>query len=84
MRREIRYRCLGLTSHSSVAIVVAPLADRKVGIFRLTDPPGTAVIGQCGDPRPFHPHMDMPIYTDVDIHHVVLQPQLPLDVVDVR
>jgi len=33
------------------------------GIFRLTDPPGLDVITRCREPRAFHPHPDVPIYT---------------------
>ncbi|GAA5877865.1 hypothetical protein JCM16303_000265 [Sporobolomyces ruberrimus] len=50
----------------AVAIVCAPRHDPEFGIFRLTDPPGLETIVRCTDKGLFHPHPDLPIYTDVD------------------
>ncbi|GAA5938579.1 AMSH-like ubiquitin thioesterase [Sporobolomyces koalae] len=50
----------------AIAIVCAPRHDPNVGIFRLTDPLGLETIVRCNDKALFHPHPDLPIYTDVD------------------
>ncbi|KAH8552672.1 hypothetical protein BGW37DRAFT_292445 [Umbelopsis sp. PMI_123] len=68
----------------AIAIVCAPKHNPSYGIFRLTDPPGLDVITRCREPRAFHPHPDLPIYTDTtDLGHVRMSP-LPFDVVDLR
>ncbi|GAB5585855.1 hypothetical protein Unana1_00755 [Umbelopsis nana] len=68
----------------AIAIVCAPKHNPNYGIFRLTDPPGLDVITRCREPRAFHPHPDVPIYTDaMDLGHVRMS-QLPFDVVDLR
>lgn len=51
----------------SVAIVVAPTSEPSIGIFRLTDPPGLQVITQCQRGSGFHPHPNVPLYTQA--HH---------------
>ena len=53
------------------------------GIFRLTDPPGLQAILACDARDAFHPHPDLPIYTDADKGHVSLC-ELPLEIVDLR
>lgn len=50
----------------------------------MTDPPGLGTIAACEDKGLFHPHPDLPIYTDANSMHVKLVGGLPLDVVDVR
>ncbi|GAA6059840.1 hypothetical protein JCM10212_003752 [Sporobolomyces blumeae] len=50
----------------AIAIVAAPRADPNFGIFRMTDPPGLETIVRCTDRGLFHPHPDLPLYTDVD------------------
>ncbi|GAA6011037.1 hypothetical protein JCM11491_005917 [Sporobolomyces phaffii] len=50
----------------AIAIVCAPQHEPNFGIFRLTDPPGLETIVRCTDRALFHPHPDLPIYTDVD------------------
>ncbi|GAA5905545.1 AMSH-like ubiquitin thioesterase [Sporobolomyces salmoneus] len=49
----------------AIAIVCAPRHDPDFGIFRLTDT-GLETIVQCNDKSLFHPHPDLPLYTDVD------------------
>lgn len=81
----VTYPCHNLQKpRNLVAVVLAPTAQRKVGIFRCTQPPGLEVILQCQNKHPFHAHPDLPLYTDADDMHVVIQDGLPLDVVDVR
>lgn len=49
----------------AIAIVVAPTQTPNYGVFRLTDPPGLAVIADC-PARGFHPHhCDQPIYSSL-------------------
>ncbi|CAO3665056.1 unnamed protein product [Umbelopsis vinacea] len=68
----------------AIAIVCAPKHDPNYGIFRLTDPPGLDVITRCREPGAFHPHPNVPIYTDaMDLGHVRLS-KFPFDVVDLR
>ncbi|KAI8582491.1 hypothetical protein K450DRAFT_227425 [Umbelopsis ramanniana AG] len=68
----------------AIAIVCAPKHKPNYGIFRLTDPPGLDVITRCREPRAFHPHPDVPIYTDaLDLGHVRMSP-LSFNVVDLR
>ncbi|GAA5838092.1 hypothetical protein JCM5353_004495 [Sporobolomyces roseus] len=50
----------------AIAIVCAPRHEDSFGLFRLTDPPGLETIIRCTDKGLFHPHPDLPIYTDVD------------------
>ncbi|KAL8291604.1 hypothetical protein RQP46_001862 [Phenoliferia psychrophenolica] len=54
----------------AIAIVCAPRHNPGYGIFRLTDPPGLETIVTCQLPGLFHPHPDLPIYTDTDHGHV--------------
>ncbi|CAD6581706.1 MAG: hypothetical protein CYPHOPRED_001688 [Cyphobasidiales sp. Tagirdzhanova-0007] len=68
----------------AIAIVVAPTASPSVGIFRITDPPGLSIIGNCEDKAIFHPHVNAPIYTDAAGYHVWMAQGLRLEVVDVR
>ncbi|CDZ97483.1 Predicted GTPase-activating protein [Phaffia rhodozyma] len=68
----------------SIAIVCAPRSNPDVGIFRLTDPPGLQVIGNCTRKETFHPHPDPEggIYTggfgirDKGFGHIVFQSEL--------
>ncbi|KAI8878288.1 hypothetical protein K501DRAFT_326096 [Backusella circina FSU 941] len=48
----------------AIAIVCAPSKDPNFGVFRLTDPPGVDIISNCKATPAFHPHPDLPIYTD--------------------
>ncbi|SAM06275.1 hypothetical protein [Absidia glauca] len=68
----------------AIAIVCAPKHNPSYGVFRLTDPPGLDVISSCKIERAFHPHPDLPIYTDThNTSHVLTQAQ-DLKVVDLR
>ncbi|KAI8329077.1 hypothetical protein BC941DRAFT_443827 [Chlamydoabsidia padenii] len=68
----------------AIAIVCAPKHNPSYGVFRLTDPPGLDVISSCKIERAFHPHPDLPIYTDThNTSHVLTQTQ-DLHVVDLR
>ena len=40
----------------AIAIVLAPTKDPSMGVFKLTDPLGLQVIGECRNPNMFHPH----------------------------
>ncbi|KAG2356406.1 hypothetical protein BDR07DRAFT_1453429 [Suillus spraguei] len=53
------------------------------GIFRLTDPPGLQTILDCNVKEAFHPHPEVPIYTDADKGHVQMK-DIPLEIVDLR
>ncbi|KAI8062550.1 hypothetical protein BC940DRAFT_308532 [Gongronella butleri] len=68
----------------AIAIVCAPKHDPNYGIFRLTDPPGLEVISNCRIQRAFHPHDDLPIYTDTHSHSHVRTKAYDLKVVDLR
>ncbi|KAJ7107551.1 hypothetical protein C8R44DRAFT_637374 [Mycena epipterygia] len=69
----------------SFAVVCAPNSDPKFGIFRLTDPPGLQTVLKCTATRAFHPHPDIPIYTDADQRrgHVQIH-EAALEIVDLR
>ncbi|KAF8586957.1 Mov34-domain-containing protein [Ramaria rubella] len=66
------------------AIVVAPTQFPNCGVFRLTDPPGLKTILKCPDKSSFHPHGDLPIYTDADKGHVIWKTEDALEIVDLR
>jgi len=68
----------------SFAVVCAPKSTPNYGIFRLTDPPGLKVILDCAEKDAFHPHPDIPIYTDADKGHVQIREVAPLEIVDLR
>ncbi|THH09005.1 hypothetical protein EW145_g2316 [Phellinidium pouzarii] len=67
----------------SFAVVCAPQHTPTFGIFRLTDPPGLQTILKCDQTNAFHPHPEMPIYTDADKGHVQMK-EMPLEIVDLR
>ncbi|KAH9974434.1 hypothetical protein BGW80DRAFT_1304054 [Lactifluus volemus] len=67
----------------SFAVVCAPNSTPNYGIFRLTDPPGLKTILDCVLTDAFHPHPELPIYTDADKGHVQMK-DLPLEIVDLR
>ncbi|KAF8452830.1 hypothetical protein L210DRAFT_3639282 [Boletus edulis BED1] len=67
----------------SFAVVCAPKSTPNFGIFRLTDPPGLQTILNCHAKEAFHPHPDLPIYTDADKGHVQMK-DMPLEIVDLR
>ncbi|KAH9929115.1 uncharacterized protein BXZ73DRAFT_78251 [Epithele typhae] len=67
----------------SFAVVCAPSSTPRFGIFRLTDPAGLQTILGCHAKEAFHPHPDVPIYTDCDDSHVQMK-DMPLEIVDLR
>ncbi|KAF8157557.1 hypothetical protein K438DRAFT_1620897, partial [Mycena galopus ATCC 62051] len=67
----------------SFAVVCAPKSDPSFGIFRLTDPPGLQTVLKCTAKQAFHPHPDVPIYTDADKGHVQMR-DAALEIVDLR
>ncbi|RPD76124.1 Mov34-domain-containing protein [Lentinus tigrinus ALCF2SS1-7] len=67
----------------SFAVVCAPSSTPQFGIFRLTDPGGLQTVLECNAKEAFHPHPDVPIYTDCDNSHVQMK-DLPLEIVDLR
>lgn len=67
----------------SFAVVCAPNSNPAFGIFRLTDPGGLQVILSCEAKEAFHPHPEVPIYTDCDNNHVQVK-DLALEIVDLR
>ncbi|KAK4048287.1 hypothetical protein OIV83_004808 [Microbotryomycetes sp. JL201] len=69
----------------AIAIVCSPLHEPSVGIFRMTDPPGLETIVRCDVQGLFHPHPDLPIYTDVDpsFGHCRVR-NIPFESVDLR
>ncbi|KAJ7693175.1 hypothetical protein B0H17DRAFT_933230, partial [Mycena rosella] len=67
----------------SFAVVCAPKSDPNFGIFRLTDPPGLQTVLKCTAKQAFHPHPDVPIYTDADRGHVQMR-DAALEIVDLR
>ncbi|KAM0791132.1 hypothetical protein ACM66B_005618 [Microbotryomycetes sp. NB124-2] len=69
----------------AIAIVCSPHHEPSVGIFRMTDPPGLETIVRCDVQGLFHPHPDLPIYTDVDpsYGHCRIR-NLPFESVDLR
>ncbi|KAG2352525.1 hypothetical protein BDR07DRAFT_1615711 [Suillus spraguei] len=60
-----------------------PKFTPNFGIFRLTDPPGLQTILDCNVKEAFHPHPEVPIYTDADKGHVQMK-DIPLEIVDLR
>lgn len=68
----------------SFAVVCAPSSTPNFGIFRLTDPPGLHTILDCTAKEAFHPHPQVPIYTDADKGHVQIKDSLSLEIVDLR
>lgn len=79
--------------NEAIAIVCSPSDQfpKKLGVFRLTDPPGIPTITNCSKTG-FHPHHEPNLYTDcnrisnkqVDTGHVVIKTGLPLKVKDLR
>ncbi|KAJ7186046.1 hypothetical protein C8R46DRAFT_882293 [Mycena filopes] len=67
----------------SFAVVCAPKSEPSFGIFRLTDPPGLQTVLKCTAKQAFHPHPDVPIYTDADKGHVQMR-DAALEIVDLR
>ncbi|KAF9462259.1 hypothetical protein BDZ94DRAFT_1261890 [Collybia nuda] len=67
----------------SFAVVCAPKSTPNFGIFRLTDPPGLKTVLECTAKEAFHPHPDLPIYTDADKGHVQMK-DMSLEIVDLR
>ncbi|CCM01996.1 uncharacterized protein FIBRA_04070 [Fibroporia radiculosa] len=67
----------------SFAVVCAPTSTPTFGIFRLTDPGGLQTILDCTTKEAFHPHPEVPIYTDCDNSHVQMK-DMPLEIVDLR
>jgi len=70
----------------AIAIVMAPTdSSRKYGIFRLADPGGVKVLQQC-QRRGFHPHEEPPDGGPIYEHcsHVLMNPGLPFEVLDLR
>ncbi|EPQ50788.1 JAB1/MPN domain-containing protein [Gloeophyllum trabeum ATCC 11539] len=67
----------------SFAVVCAPTSTPNYGIFRLTDPPGLQTILDCHEKEAFHPHPDLPIYTDADKGHVQMK-DIGVEIVDLR
>ncbi|CAK9268576.1 unnamed protein product [Sphagnum jensenii] len=70
----------------AIAIVMAPTdPSRKYGIFRLADPGGVKVLQQC-QRRGFHPHEEPPDGGPIYEHcsHVLMNPGLPFEVLDLR
>lgn len=69
---------------SSLPCLFLVLTMNSYGIFRLTDPLGLQTVLQCTAKAAFHPHPDVPIYTDADRGHVVMKDDMPLEIVDLR
>ncbi|GEM12334.1 STAM-binding protein [Rhodotorula toruloides] len=69
----------------AIAVVCSPRHDPNYGVFRLTDPPGLEVVGTCRGEGAFHPHPDLPLYTDVDsdFGHCKVR-HLPFECCDLR
>ncbi|KAH9947862.1 hypothetical protein B0H21DRAFT_736658 [Amylocystis lapponica] len=67
----------------SFAVVCAPTSTPTFGIFRLTDPGGLQTILECTAKEAFHPHPEVPIYTDCDNSHVQMK-DISLEIVDLR
>ncbi|EMS20061.1 STAM-binding protein [Rhodotorula toruloides NP11] len=69
----------------AIAVVCSPRHDPSFGVFRLTDPPGLEVVGTCRGQGAFHPHLDLPLYTDVDsdFGHCKVR-DLPFECCDLR
>lgn len=76
---------------STVAIVIAPTAkNQRIGIFRLTDPPGLSIITNCRQGNDFHPHYEAgPLYVNAsggkEGHVLFMSPErLKARVIDLR
>ncbi|KAK7678703.1 hypothetical protein QCA50_018285 [Cerrena zonata] len=67
----------------SFAVVCAPSSTPTFGLFRLTDPGGLQTILSCNAKEAFHPHPEVPIYTDCDNSHVQMK-DISLEIVDLR
>lgn len=67
----------------SFAVVCAPSSTPSFGIFRLTDPDGLKAILSCTAKEAFHPHAEIPIYTDCDNSHVQMK-DMSIEIVDLR
>ncbi|KAJ7908143.1 hypothetical protein B0H13DRAFT_1878936 [Mycena leptocephala] len=59
------------------------ITSLSFGIFRLTDPHGLQTVLKCTAKQAFHPHPDVPIYTDADKGHVQMR-DAALEIVDLR
>ncbi|KAI9280673.1 hypothetical protein BY458DRAFT_288686 [Sporodiniella umbellata] len=68
----------------AIAVVCSPTQSPDFGIFRLTDPPGLDVISNCKKQPAFHPHPDLPIYTDVVNNGHVQLLSYNFDIMDLR
>lgn len=79
--------------NEAIAIVCAPSDkfSKKIGVFRLSDPPGVPTITNCGQTG-FHPHEEPNLYVDcnrisnkqVTSGHVVIKSGLPFKIKDLR
>ncbi|KAJ6527972.1 Mov34-domain-containing protein [Mycena vulgaris] len=67
----------------SFVVVCAPKSDPNFAIFRLSDPPGRQTVLNCTAKQAFHPHPDVPMYTDADRGHVQMR-DVELEIVDLR
>ncbi|KAJ7104711.1 hypothetical protein C8R44DRAFT_834523 [Mycena epipterygia] len=72
-----------LHTHASFQRMLPESCGGFFGIFRLTDPPGLQTVLQCTAKQAFHPHPDVPIYTDADKGHVHMR-EAALEIVDLR
>ena len=66
----------------AIAIVVAPSKSPNLGIFRLTDPIGIRVIGECSDVQMFHPHVT-PEFLYEEAAYIGYSSE-PVNIVDLR
>ncbi|ODV85703.1 hypothetical protein CANARDRAFT_184813, partial [[Candida] arabinofermentans NRRL YB-2248] len=79
--------------NEAIAIVCSPSEkfDKKLGVFRLTDPPGIPKITNC-NLTGFHPHPENDLYVECNrlnhdnpaSGHVVIKGELPFEVKDLR
>lgn len=79
--------------NEAIAIVCAPSNKfpKKLGVFRLTDPPGIPTVTNCSLTG-FHPHNEPNLYVDcnrisnkqINTGHVVIKIGLPFKVKDLR
>lgn len=79
--------------NEAIAIVCSPSDkfSKKLGVFRLTDPPGVPTITNCSMTG-FHPHNEPNLYSDcnrisnlqVNTGHVVIKVGLPFKIKDLR
>ncbi|RCH78520.1 hypothetical protein CU097_002343, partial [Rhizopus azygosporus] len=63
----------------AIAIVCSPSQEPE-----LTDPPGLDIISNCKKQPAFHPHPDLPIYTDVMDDGHVKTLDYDFDILDLR